>query len=128
MRLLLDTHTLIWWWNSPGKLSSDVRDALRETAHEIFVSAVTGWEIANKVRIGKLPEMAEHIPHYSEHIPEDGFTHLPLDDRHSVRGGLMSGEHRDPFDRLLAAQALAEDLVIVTRDPVFAAFGCKTLW
>jgi PIN domain nuclease of toxin-antitoxin system len=103
-------------------------DLLSDPASHISVSAISGLEIAVKVRIGKLPEMAGHIAQFDAAVLADGFHHLPLDHAAAVAGGLMPGLHRDPFDRVLAAQAMTDGMTIVTRDPQFAAFGCKVLW
>ncbi|WP_203308896.1 MULTISPECIES: type II toxin-antitoxin system VapC family toxin [Sphingomonas] len=125
---LLDTHTLIWWWNDPDRLSSTLIDVLGDPANPVFVSAISGLEIAIKVRIGQLPAMAARIEDFDAAIRRDGFVHLPVMHAHAVRGGLMPGSHRDPFDRILAAQALTDDLTVVTRDAEIAAFGCKVVW
>lgn len=128
MRLLLDTHTLIWWWLEDPSLSEIARAATSAPGADILVSAVSGFEIAQKVRHGKLPVMTEPLARYSDYVVDEGFAHLAISVKHAVRAGLLPGEHRDPFDRLLAAQALIENLTVVTRDPAFAAFGCRTLW
>jgi PIN domain nuclease of toxin-antitoxin system len=92
------------------------------------VSAVAGIEIATKVRKGKLPTMAEALERFDELVDSDSFQHLPISRGHAIRAGLLEGDHRDPFDRLIAAQALLENLVVVTRDAEIAGFGCKVLW
>lgn len=127
-RLLLDTHALIWWWLADSSLSGVARRALSSRGSDILVSAVTGFEIAQKVRRGRLPVMAEPLARYGEYVMAEGFAHLAISVEHAVHAGLLPGEHRDPFDRLLAAQALIEDATVVTRDAAFAAFGCKVLW
>jgi PIN domain nuclease of toxin-antitoxin system len=127
-RFLTDTHTLIWWWNEDERLSESARTALVDRRNEIFASCVNAWEIANKVRIGKLPEMAPFVTSYNSLVVEDGFVHLDLRHEHALEAGLFPGTHRDPFDRLIAAQALAEDCVVITRDREFGTFGCKVLW
>ncbi len=125
---LLDTHTLIWWWNEPERLSRSLVDLLGDPASSVSVSAISGLEIAIKVRIGQLPIMARRIEDFDAAIRHDGFLHLPVTHAHAVRGGLMPGSHRDPFDRIIAAQALTDDLTVVTRDAEISAFGCKVLW
>jgi len=127
-RFLTDTHTLIWWWDEDDRLSAAARDVLADRAHDVFASCVCAWEIANKVRIGKLPEMAPFVRDYDTLVNEDGFMHLDLRHDHALNAGLLEGEHRDPFDRLIAAQALEGDYTVITRDPEFASFGCKVLW
>jgi len=128
MRFLLDTHALLWWWLGDDALASDARDAIIDAQNDVFVSAATGWEIATKVRKGQLPEMLSRMPNFLDNLVSDRFRHLDVRVDHGLLGGALSGEHKDPFDRLLAAQALIENLTVVTRDPAFAAFGCKVLW
>ena len=125
---LLDTHALVWWWLADPQLSDAARDSINDRSHPILVSAVTAFEIANKVRLGKLPAMRELVPIYDLALTQDGIGSLPIHDRHAHHAGLLEGEHRDPFDRMIAAQALLEDMTVVTRDPALAAFGCKVLW
>lgn len=128
MRCLVDTHSLIWWWDRNPKLSAPAAEIMSDRSNIIYVSAVSGWEIANKVRAGKLPAMADWIQVFDTAVQADGFEHLKVDHHHAVSAGLLSRQHRDPFDRLLAAQAQIEDLVLITRDKEIADFGCKVLW
>lgn len=125
---LLDTHTLIWWWLGDPSLSRGARSLLETRQQRIYVSPVAGIEIALKVRAGKLPVLAEILEIYDQAVAADGFLHLPIDWRHAIDAGLLGGDHRDPFDRLIAAQALAEGMAVVTRDREIASFGCKTIW
>jgi PIN domain nuclease of toxin-antitoxin system len=125
---LLDTHALIWWWLADRTLSAAARDVLEARGGTIFVSAVSGIEIAIKVRLGKLPTMTESLTRFDELVAGDSFVHLPVAHHHAIRAGLLEGTHRDPFDRMLAAQALIEDLTVITRDRAFADFGCKVAW
>lgn len=128
MRLLLDTHALIWWWKDDPTLPPTARDAVSNAEHEVYVSAASGWEMATKVRKGHMPEMRGRVPTFCSDVLEEGFQHLAITTEHGVRGGSLPGVHKDPFDRLLAAQALIENLTVVTRDPEIAAFGCRVLW
>ena len=128
MRFLLDTHTLIWLWLEDEQLPSTVVDTVSDGRNDVAVPTVCAWEISNKVRGGKLPQMADHVAQYDELVAAARFRHLDLRFDHALRAGLLPGAHRDPFDRLIAGQALVEDMVLVTRDPQFAAFGCRTLW
>ena len=125
---LLDTHSLVWWWLNRPILSAVARNMLSSTSSELRVSAVTGFEIAQKVRIGKWPEMAESLRSYGSLLDDAEIVELAVTGEQARLAGIMPGEHRDPFDRFIAAQALTEGLIVVTRDPAFAAFGCKTLW
>lgn len=125
---LLDTHALIWWWAFPERLPERVMNLMSDPTSDVFVSAISGLEIAVKVRLGKLPEMAGRIAQFDAAVLADGFRHLPLEHGAAISGGLMSGARRDPFDRVLAGQALTHDMTVVTRDREVARFGCKVIW
>lgn len=128
MRLLLDTHTLLWWQTADPRLSSSALAAISAEENEIFVSAASAWEIAIKTRMGKLDSIPEAAARFGELIAADGFTHLSITHRHALRAGAHPATHKDPFDRMLAAQAELEGLCLVTTDPVFAGFGTQVLW
>lgn len=128
MKLLLDTHALLWWWTDDPKLSATSRQAIADAENQVLVSAASAWEIATKYRLGKLPHAAQALDRFNELVVADGFEHLPIDYMHSVKAGVYSNAHRDPFDRILAAQANLEKAVLVTLDPVFAEFECQVLW
>ena len=128
MQLLIDTHVLIWWWSDDPRLPGTMRDLMAAHETTVYVSAVSALEIAIKVRLGRLPEMIERVHQFSEGVVQDGFYHLNIHYEHARQAGLLTGDHRDPFDRLLAAQSLYERLPIVTSDPQIAAFGCQVLW
>ena len=128
MRILLDTHALLWWMNGDPRLSPKARAAVGAEKAEVFVSAASAWELATKVRLGKLPDAARLTHRLTESLAEQSFKPLPIAIEHGRLGGLLPGQHRDPFDRILAAQALLEDLPLVTNDPAFAAFGVKVVW
>lgn len=128
MRYLIDTHALIWWWLGSSKLPARARAKIVARESEICVSPASIIEIAIKVRRGQLGDLAEPLANIDDDFARDGFTHLPITYVHAREAGLMQGRHRDPFDRILAAQALIDDLTLITRDPLMAAFGCRTLW
>lgn len=128
MTLLLDTHAAIWWWLDSPRLGSRARQAIVENDQPVSVSAVSGIEIAIKFRIGKLAEFGDPMTRFPALMAVSRFSSLAITEAHALRAGLLPGEHRDPFDRLIAAQALIEGLTVVTRDSAFAAFGCKVLW
>ncbi len=94
----------------------------------MVVSSVSAMELATKLRIGKLPQVRPLVASFSEHCAQDGFEILPLRHEHSICGGSVPGEHRDPFDRMLAGQAIVEKLTIVSPDIAFDALGAKRLW
>lgn len=128
MRLLLDTHALLWWFTDDPRLSKTARDVIANQSNTVLVSAASAWEIATKHRLGKLGDIAEAVDRFSELIAADGFEHLPVSYFHGLKAGSYPVAHRDPFDRMLAAQSELESVPLVTRDPAFAAFGTKTLW
>lgn len=126
MRLLADTHTLIWWWLDRRRLSRRAASVLADRRNEVMVSAVSGYEIALKQRRGLLPRaLPEDVAWAAE---QDGFSSLPLTLRHAIAAGGLPEPHRDPFDRLLIAQARLEGLAIVSSDDVFAAYGVRVVW
>jgi PIN domain nuclease of toxin-antitoxin system len=127
-QFLLDTHALIWWWLADPKLSVAAREAIEGEGSRIVVSAVSIYEIANKQRVGKLPALQAILAELDDAVADSGFEQLPLTSRHAVHAGLLLGDHRDPFDRMIAAQGLVERLTVITRDPEIAGFGCKVLW
>nr|VFJ51427.1 MAG: PIN domain nuclease, a component of toxin-antitoxin system (PIN domain) [Candidatus Kentron sp. FW]VFJ57634.1 MAG: PIN domain nuclease, a component of toxin-antitoxin system (PIN domain) [Candidatus Kentron sp. FW]VFJ73470.1 MAG: PIN domain nuclease, a component of toxin-antitoxin system (PIN domain) [Candidatus Kentron sp. FW] len=128
MRVLLDTHALLWWFTDDNRLSETAREIIANEKNDIFVSAASAWEIATKQRIGKLRDVPEATERFSELVYADGFLHLPVTYLHSLRAGSYPNEHRDPFDRMLAAQSDIEKLALVTKDPAFGRFGTRTLW
>ncbi len=111
-RLLLDTHTLLWWLSDVERLSEETHATIADPHNDVFVSAITGWEIAVKRAKGRLvaPDNLSVL------VEEKGFTHLPLTFQHAEQAGRLPMHHRDPFDRFLIAQARAEGLILVTRD------------
>lgn len=121
MRLLLDTHALIWWDEGSGLRAAAAR-AIRE-ADQVYVSAASGWEIAIKGSLGRLRTRRTA----ALAAEESGFEELPVRLYHTERVAALPWHHRDPFDRLLAAQALADKLTLVTRDPFFKPYGVRTL-
>lgn len=114
--------------NGNPRLSANARAAIEGESAEIYVSAVSAMELAIKVRLGKLPEAALLTHRLGESLAEQGFLPLPISIEHGRLGGLLPGNHRDPFDRLLAAQSIIESLPIVTSDAAFAAFGVEVVW
>ena len=121
MRLVLDTHTLIWWDND--RLPKRVA-AVIQAADVVFVSAVTAWEIAIKSALGKLVARGT----VEAAVADYGFSSLPISIRHADAVRTLAPHHRDPFDRLLIVQAQIEDLTIVTRDPVFKLYDVAVRW
>ena len=128
MNLLLDTHTLLWLLLKDERLTFETALTIVDHSNTVFVSSISGFEIATKVRIGKLPD-AEWIARDFVHICGDfDFRELPLNNAHAVMAGGFRLLHRDPFDRVLAAQAIIEDFLLVTDDREIEALGPKMLW
>ena len=128
MRILLDTHTFLWWLTESSRLSETVRRTIFDPSVEKLISAATAWEITTKHRLGKLPSadpIASDIP---EAIAAQGFRELPLSVADAARAGALPGPHRDPFDRMLIAQALARDLVLISNDAAFDRYPVRRLW
>jgi PIN domain nuclease of toxin-antitoxin system len=125
---LLDSHALLWWWFDPDRLSGAVRSLLSDAENQVLVSAASVWELSLKHHQGKLPELASAIADLPGLLQADGFEALPISLAHGIRAGGYSQPHRDPFDRMLAAQAELDRLVLLTADPQLSTFPCQTLW
>lgn len=123
MNLLLDTHALLWWLDDNPTLSAEARDAIADGRNLVFVSAVVIWEVRIKQSLGKL-----QLPsNFREVLDSQAFDELPLTVDHSHRLAELPPLHRDPFDRMLVAQAMAERLTVVTRDPNIARYPVRVL-
>ena len=128
MRLLLDTHVLIWWFAGDASLSADAQAAIGHADAEVLVSAASAWEIATKFRIGRLHNATILATDVPAAIASQGFVELPITLRDGQTAGNLPGPHRDPFDRMLIAQALLADLVLVSNEAVFDRYGIRRLW
>jgi len=128
MQILLDTCTLIWATLSSKAISAKARKLLADESNIIFVSAASAWEIATKVRSGKMPEAEQLERNFLETMEIAGYTILSLDASSALRAARLPGLHRDPFDRILAAQALSLDIPVITPDPLFDQFGVRRIW
>ena len=123
MKLLLDTHAFIWWLADNPKLSRLAHAAIADPGNEIFVSAATAWELATKARRGRLPEATQIVARFHELLTEQQFEPLAITPKHALLAGGMIGDHDDPFDRMIAAQAIAEGMAVVTIDAAIATLG-----
>jgi PIN domain nuclease of toxin-antitoxin system len=128
MSLLLDTHTLLWFLREPELLPGKVTEAIESAGKQAFVSMATLWEIAIKVSINKLSLPGEFEDLFPYSVEASGLSLLPIEPRHLAAVRRLVFHHRDPFDRLLIAQAQVEHLTLVALDPHFAAYGVALLW
>lgn len=128
MRLLLDTHALVWWLENSDNLSPTAERAIRDPANDVFVSPVSAFEIAQKHRLGKLPSAARLATDFDANIAEEDFERLSISTADARLAGAMAHAHRDPFDRLLIAQALLGEMNLISNERLFDDFGVKRLW
>jgi len=128
MKLLLDTHALLWWLDGDEHLGGEAQARIADSENPVWVSAASAWEIATKVRIGKLPGAVEVAERFVEVVTEQDFMLLSITAEHAKRAGLFPGAHRDPFDRMLIAQSQIEDLVLISNEQLFDQFGIRRLW
>ena len=128
MIYLLDTHTFLWWLDGDSALSVTAKRAIADDSNDVFVSAASAWEIATKHRLGKLPGAAEIVTDIEGAIAGLSFIALPIKVVHGQAAGELPGPHRDPFDRMLIAQAMIERLVLVTNEHTFNSYGVARLW
>lgn len=127
MRLLLDTHALIWWATDDSALSGRARGRIAQSEY-VIVSAATAWEMAIKVSLGRLPSAIDLVSDFESSLSRRGFQILAITAAHGIHAGLLPGPHKDPFDRMLIAQAQAENLTVVSNDTVFDRYGVRRLW
>jgi PIN domain nuclease of toxin-antitoxin system len=128
MRVLLDTHALLWAAFRKDLLSNRARQLVHAQRNEVFVSAVSAWEIATKYRLGRLPKAQALIDDFVPSIQLAGYLPLPISLEHALRAGRLTAEHKDPFDRMLAAQAIHEDLALISNDEQLDIFGVRREW
>jgi PIN domain nuclease of toxin-antitoxin system len=127
MIALLDTHALRWWLDGAARLSLSARKAIDDPANSMVISAVVPWELAIKSNVRKF-DSELLLSRWQEILEAQGFSELPIDSGHAIRAGLLPLHHKDPFDRMLAAQAQATGWPIISADPVFDAYGVRRLW
>ena len=128
MRVLVDTHVFLWWVEGDRALPAKVRATLASQGNECLISIVSAWELAIKASLGKLKLTLPVERYVVEHIAANGFRMLDIRMAHVGRVETLEAHHGDPFDRLLIAQALEEEIPIVTADPVFRKYGVKRIW
>jgi PIN domain nuclease of toxin-antitoxin system len=125
---LVDTHALLWWLFDDRRMSRRAKAVLREPQNQIRVSSASAWEIATKYRLGRLDSAKPLVDDFAGWLTRAGFSELPISSAHAVRAGTWDVMHRDPFDRLLAAQSSMEEVRLISRDPAFADFGLEPMW
>ena len=128
MRLLLDTHAFLWWITDSERLSQAARRVIADEDNEAFVSAASAWEISTKHRIGKMPGAEALALDIIGAMAGQDFSELPITMADAARAGDLPGPLRDPFDRMLIAQALLRDLVLVSNESLFDRYGVRRLW
>jgi PIN domain nuclease of toxin-antitoxin system len=128
VRLLLDTHTLLWWLSGDKQLSPTARWALEDKDNPVYVSAASAWEVATKHRLGKLPKAGPLATDFGGEVVRQGFLELPITLDDGQRAGALAGHHKGPFDRMLIAQARAHDLAVVSNEEAFDSYGVIRLW
>lgn len=128
MHLLLDTHAFLWWVAGDAHLSRKAKAAIAAKDNVIYVSAASAWEIATKFRIGKLPGVASMVHSIAATVTSQAFVPLAMTLVHAQAAGLLPTHHRDPFDRMLVAQALAENLTLVSNEDFFERYGVVRHW
>ena len=128
MKVLLDTCAVIWATLSPAVLSPQARETIADEGNTVLVSAASAWEIATKVRLGKLPGAEKLEQDYLAVMEEAGYMLLAIDTESALRAGRLTAEHKDPFERMIAAQALALDVAVLSPDPQFDQFGVRHIW
>ncbi len=128
MRVLLDSHALLWAAFRKDLLSPRARRLIEPQRNEVFVSSVSAWEIATKYRLGKLPQAQVLVDDFVSSIQSAGYTALPITLEHALRAGRFTADHKDPFDRMIAAQAIFEDLALISNDEQLDVFGVRREW
>lgn len=126
--VLLDTHALLWALLEPHRLTAKGRKLLADPATVVLVSPASAWEIATKTRLGKLDDARAVVAHYVEHLGAMDATEVPITSDHALLAGSFDVDHRDPFDRMIAAQATLLAVPVLTKDPAFALFPCRRVW
>ncbi|CAM5405776.1 hypothetical protein ATER59S_02146 [Aquamicrobium terrae] len=128
MNLLLDTHVLAWWVLDDARLSVTARNLVADPSNRVVASAVSAFEMATKHRLGKWPDVGAFVAEFGAAVAAEGFGVMAVTADHAVLAGSLAGEPRDPFDRLIAAQAIVEKMPVVSADPALAMLGAQALW
>lgn len=125
MNLLIDSHALFWWLTDNPRLSTAAEAAISDRANTAFVSACVGYELYYKLRLGRISPLPGDI---ARRLQGDGFQIMPISLAHALAAAGLRGPHRDPWDRIMMAQALVEGCQMVTADPIFSDYAVPVLW
>ncbi|MGK2963761.1 MAG: type II toxin-antitoxin system VapC family toxin [Gemmatimonadaceae bacterium] len=128
MRVLLDTHALLWWLAGDRQISATAKWIIEDETNSIFVSAASAWEVSTKHRLGKLPRAGPLVTDFAGVVSGQGFRELPIGLEDGQLAGSLEGPHRDPFDRMLIAQAKGKDLALVSNEKLFDDYGVIRIW
>ncbi len=128
MKILLDTHAFLWWIGNDGRLSDVARAAISDVGNEVYFSAVSAWEMAIKTRSGKLSIHSELMGFLTKHLGRNAFAVMPISLTHALQITKLPPLHRDPFDRMLVAQAQVEKARLVSKDPEIAKYAVDICW
>jgi PIN domain nuclease of toxin-antitoxin system len=128
LRVLLDTHALLWWLAGDRRLSTTAQWIIEDESNTVFVSAASAWEIATKHRLGKLPRIGPLANEFAEVVASQGFQELAIGLGDGQRAGSLPGPHRDPFDRMFIAQAKESDLALLSNEESFDDYGVIRIW
>jgi PIN domain nuclease of toxin-antitoxin system len=128
VKLLLDTHTVVWWWLDDPRLPARARAMIADAANIVCVSAVSAWEVATKCRLGKWPGVERIADEFPALLRRSRFAPMPISVEHARMAGALAGAHRDPFDRMLIAQSKEENAALVSRDAIFREFEVEVIW
>lgn len=128
MNILVDTQAIIWYAENNPALSKNARQAMDDASNTCSVSMASFWEMSIKINLGKLNVKGLSLDEFMQEVEENGFSFLEISKEHIIKNGSLPLYHRDPFDRLIIAQALVEDCYIITSDDAFDAYGVKRIW
>jgi PIN domain nuclease of toxin-antitoxin system len=128
LRLLLDTHALLWWFSDDPALPKSSRKLIDDPDNNVFVSAVSSWEIATKFRRGRLASATQLMKDFRGYLDGERFLELAVTCEHGIRAGMLPGPHQDPFDRMLIAQAEIEKMFIVSNEKIFDQYRVRRIW
>lgn len=128
MTLLLDTHTFVWWLAGDKRITPRLRHVIEQNSGETFVSAISAYEMSQKNRLGKWPEIEPVLKSFESLAAVANISLLDITPRHAIFAGQIAGRHRDPFDRILAAQARLEGMIFISTDKEIEALGVKAVW